>query len=74
MRPASLRTNSHAPAVTTTRNAPAIQNQVLISIEKLSNPDRPLLEPVKVPPEYRICATMIGSTSVTTDAYSGEAP
>ena len=51
MRPASLRTNSHAPAVSTTRKPPAIQNQASIDTSKLSNPDSPLLEPVKLPPE-----------------------
>ena len=41
---------------------------------KLSKPDRPLLDPVKVPPEKIIWVATIGSTSDTTDAYSGVAP
>ncbi len=49
--PASLRTNIQARAVSTTRKAPAIQNHASMDTSKLSNPDSPLLEPVKLPPE-----------------------
>ena len=50
-RPASLLTNSHVPAVTATRYTPEIQNHPLRSSWKLSKPESPLLDPVKVPPE-----------------------
>ena len=46
---------------------PRSRTSVSMATSKLSKPDRPLLEPVKVPPEYRIWLTTIGSTSVTTE-------
>ena len=66
--PKSLRTKRHATSVTATRKPPAIQNQVSTSTSKLSKPDSPLLEPVKLPPEKITCVSTIGSTSDTTDA------
>ena len=39
-----------------------------MSRSKLSKPDRPLLEPVKVPPAKMTCVATIGSTSETTEA------
>ena len=67
MRPASLRTNSHAAAVMTMSITPASLNHASSETSKLSKPDRPLLDPVKLPPENRICVTTMGSTSVTTE-------
>jgi hypothetical protein len=37
--------------VTATRKPPEIQNQASMDRSKLSKPDRPLLDPVKLPPE-----------------------
>ena len=51
MRPPSLRRKTQAPAVTTTRKTPAMRNQASSEMSKVSNPDSPLLDPVKLPPE-----------------------
>ena len=73
-RPVSLRTKRNAPSVAATSNPPEIHSQTRMSRSKLSKPDNPLDEPVKVPPAKITCVATIGSTSEITDAYSGVAP
>ena len=73
-RPESLRTKRNAASVVSSSRPPLNHNQVWMPKSKLSNPDSPLLDPVKLPPEKMIWVATIGNTSDTTDAYSGVAP
>ena len=73
-RPVSLLTKRSAVSVAASSIAAAIQNQTRVSRSKLSKPDRPLDEPVKLPPAKMTWVTTIGSTRESTEAYSGVAP